>query len=145
MSTVRVRHGRDRGAADALGLVLLAPASIGLALLVVGFGRRVDSVAQARTAAEAAAQAAALERDPESARRAARAVSTAMLFDADSCAEPSVEVDVSQFEPGGWVAVSVLCHASNRGIEPIHGSSLAYSARAVAGIDPYRSGGDVDA
>ena len=60
MSSVR----RDRGAADALALVLIAPAVIGLAVLVVMLGRSVDSRAQAQSAAEAAAQAAALERSP---------------------------------------------------------------------------------
>ena len=35
--------GRDRGAADALGLVLIAPAVIGLAILVVALGRGVDA------------------------------------------------------------------------------------------------------
>ena len=56
--------GRDRGAAEALGLVLIAPVAIGLALLVVFLSRQVDARAQVRTAAESAAQAAAQERSP---------------------------------------------------------------------------------
>ena len=46
-------NGRDRGTADALGLVVLAPFVVGLALLVVWVGRSVDVDAQLRTAAEA--------------------------------------------------------------------------------------------
>ena len=84
MSSVR----RDRGAADALALVLIAPAVIGLAVLVVMLGRSVDSRAQAQSAAEAAAQAAALERSPAAADAAARRVAEAMLVDHDSCSTP---------------------------------------------------------
>ena len=65
----RVWH--DRGAADALGLVLIAPVMVGLAILVVSLGRGVDSQAQARSAAEAAAQAAVLERNGHDAEQAA--------------------------------------------------------------------------
>jgi len=132
-------HPRDRGAADALGLVLIAPAVIGLALLVVMLGRAVDARAQAQSAAEAAAQAAALERSPGAAQAAARRVATAMLVDDDSCATPTVLVDTSGFHPGGEVRVSVECHAATRGIEAVQHSARSFDAEAVAHIDAFRA------
>jgi hypothetical protein len=130
---------RDRGAADALALVLIAPACIGLALLVVWMGRGVDSVAQVRSAAESAAQAAALERTASRAAIAAERVAAQMLVDADTCRDPSVNVDISGFRPGGSVAVTVVCNASPVGVEAIRPSAGEVSARAVARVDPYRA------
>ena len=98
---------RDRGSADALGLALLAPAAIGLALVIVFLGRGVDSRATVQSAAEAAAQAAAQERSPAAAVAAAQQVGAAMLVDPSSCSSPHVFVDTSAFEPGGQVAVTV--------------------------------------
>lgn len=135
-------RARDRGAADALGLVLIAPAVIGLALLVVSLGRRVDARAQVRTAAEAAAQAAALERSPEAARAAGQRVGYAMLVDPDSCASPSVAVDLSGFGPGGEVAVTVVCTVSNRGIEVVQPARETHRVTAYATIDRFRAAGE---
>jgi Flp pilus assembly protein TadG len=129
---------RDRGAADALGLVLIAPAAIGLALLVVALGRGVDSRAQAQSAAEAAAEAAALERSPAAADAAARRVAAAMLVDRDSCASPSVTVDTHHFTVGGVVRVSIECHAGNRAIESVQASDRPTRAEAVAHVDEFR-------
>lgn len=136
------RFERDRGAADALGLVLIAPVVVGLALLVVSLGRNVDSRAQARSAAESAAQAAALERTPSAATSAAERVATAMLIDADSCHDPTIEVDTHQFRAGGQVAVTIECHVSTRGVDVVQPSVLAHSARAVAHIDRFRASED---
>ena len=132
-------RSRDRGAADALALVLIAPAVIGLALLVVMLGRSVDARAQAQSAAEAAAQAAALERAPWAAEAAARRVATAMLVDHDSCATPAVRVDTSSFRPGGEVRVFVECHAATRGIQAVQRSARSFDAEAVAHIDEFRA------
>jgi Flp pilus assembly protein TadG len=130
---------RDRGAADALALVLIAPAVIGLALLVVMLGRSVDGRAQAQSAAEAAAQAAALERSPGAARGAAQRVAMAMLVEHDSCANPVVRVDTGAFRPGGEVRVSVECHAAARGIEAVQRSTRSFVAQAVAHVDQFRA------
>ena len=132
------RSDRDRGAADALGLVLIAPVAIGLALLVVALGRGVDSRAQTQSAAEGAAQAAALERTPAAADAAARRVAAAMLVDGDSCSSPSVQVDTRQFTAGGLVRVVIECHVADRGIEAVQGSGRITRAEAVAHIDHFR-------
>lgn len=142
MSTHRCRR-RDRGAADALALVLLAPASVGLALLVVALGRQVDARAQVRTAAESAAQAAALERSPAAARVAVERVVAAMLTDPDTCSDPTVAVDTSAFAPGGSVVVTVTCRVSDRGVEPVGAGRPVLAATATATIDPLRAAGSV--
>lgn len=134
---------RDRGAADALGLVLIAPAVIGLAVLVVALGRSVDARAQVRTAAEAAAQAAALERNATDAAHAGVAVAEAMLTDRDACAAPRVDVAYPS-PPGGAaadavVAVTVTCTVSDRGIAVVRPGSRVEQATAYATLDPFRA------
>ncbi len=129
----------DRGEADVLGLVLLAPVMIALALLVVFLGRQVDSQAQVRSAAESAAQSAALQRSPVGAVDAARMTAMAMLVDHDTCLAPEVAVDTSAFAPGGTVAVTVTCEVSTRGLDPVGRSGRVFSATAMASIDPYRA------
>lgn len=134
------RHAlRDRGAADALGLVLIAPAAIGLALLVVSLGRSVESRSSAQAAAEAAAQAAALERSPAAARGAANRVVAAMLTDPVTCAGPQITIDTADFRAGGSVAVTVTCSASDRGVEEVQDGARVFSVRATARIDPFRA------
>ena len=130
----------DRGSADALGLSLLAPAAIGLAVVIVFLGRGVDSRATVQSAAEAAAQAAAQERSPAAAVAAAEQVGAAMLVDRSSCSSPLVLVDTSAFGPGGQVAVTVSCTVSVDDLElvdpPTPGPT---TATAFATIDPLRA------
>ncbi len=129
---------RDRGSADALGLVLIAPVVIGLAVLVVSLGRGVDARAQLRSAAESGAQAAALERAPLAARRAGAEVAMAMLTNPDTCSDPTVTVDLADFRAGGVVGVSVRCSVSNRGVEVVQPSSNEQAVVAYATIDFFR-------
>jgi Flp pilus assembly protein TadG len=143
------RARRDRGAADALALVLIAPAVIALALLVVWFGRSVEARSSVQAASEAAAQAAALERDPAAARSEAVRVATVMLTDVDTCSSRQVYVDVTDFRPGGRVAVTISCTPTFRGIEGVEGAvddanpggDYEVSVTATARIDPFRAAG----
>ena len=129
----------DRGSSDALGLALLTPAAIGLAVVIIFLGRGVDSRAMVQSAAESAAQAAAQERSAGAAMAAAQDVGQAMLVDPSSCASPNVSVDVSDFRPGGQVAVTVTCTVSTDGLELINPpSGGANTATAFASIDPLR-------
>ncbi len=130
---------RDRGAADALGLVLIAPAVIGLALTVVLLGRSVEGRSEAQAAAESSAQAAVLERSPSAARAAAVRVVDAMLTNADTCGDRDVDVDTDDFGPGGSVSVTITCTHSNRGVEVVPLDPRPYSATATARIDRFRS------
>lgn len=134
-------HG-DRGSSDALGLALLAPAMIGLAVVIVFLGRGVDSRATVQSAAESAAQAAAQERTPGDAVAAARAVGAAMLIDTTSCSSPSVDVDTSRFVPGGQVSVTVSCTVSVDGLELIDPTvDGPMTATAFAVVDTFRAAG----
>ncbi len=139
----RPRWGRmrgDRGSSDALGLALLTPAAIGLAVVIVFLGRGVDSRATVQSAAESAAQAAAQERSATDAIAAAQDVGRAMLVDPSSCSAPVVTVDVSDFRAGGQVAVTVSCTVSTDGLELIDPPSTgANTATAFASIDPLRA------
>ncbi len=135
------RWRSDAGSSDALGVALIMPAALGLALVILFLGRGVDSRATVQSAAESAAQAAAQERTPGAARAAAQQVADAMLVDRSTCAAPGVTVDTSAFRPGGQVTVTVSCSVSTSGLElidpPDHGPLTAV---AFATIDPLRAG-----
>ena len=137
--------GRDRGAADALGLVLIAPVAIGLAVLVIALGRGVDARAQVRSAAAAGAQAAALERTPSDAERAATAIVDAMLVDEDACSTPVVTVDYPSPPASrpttsfGTVRVTVRCSVSDRGLELLGTGPGDELFTAAATIDLFRA------
>ena len=134
------RLRRDAGSSDALGLALLTPAAIGLAVAIVFLGRGVDSRATVQSAAESAAQAAAQERSGIAAVAAAEEVGRAMLVDPSSCSAPLVSVDLSDFRPGGQVAVTVSCTVSAEGLELIDPPATgANTATAFAAIDPLRA------
>ena len=138
--TAPLRLRRDAGSSDALGLALLTPAAIGLALVIVFLGRGVDSRATVQSAAESAAQAAAQERSGVAAIAAAEEVGRAMLVDTTTCAEPGVSVDLSEFRPGGRVAVTVSCTVSADGLELINPPSNGpTTATAFATVDPLRA------
>jgi Flp pilus assembly protein TadG len=137
------RGGGESGATDALGIALLAPAMIGLALVIVFLGRSVDGRATVHGAAESAAQAAARERTPAGAVAAARRVGSTMLVDDRSCAAPLVAVDVSDFRPGGVVAVTVRCSTSTAGVEVVAPRrTMRSSATAYAVVDRFRRVGE---
>lgn len=130
---------RDRGASDVLALVLLAPAAIAMALVIVFLGRQVDARAQVHAAAEAGAQAAALARDPATADQAARRAVAATLVDSRTCADPAVEIDLSGFGAGGVVAVVVRCTTRPEGIGPTGAAPVTFEARAAATMDAFRA------
>lgn len=130
----------DHGSSDALGMALIAPAALGLAIVILFLGRHVDSRATVQVAAETGAQAAAQERSPAAAAAAGTAAARAMLIDDITCASPTVEIDTGRFRPGGVVAVTVSCTVSTSGLELINppgGGTL--TATAIATIDPLRA------
>lgn len=137
------RNGRDRGAAEALGLVLLAPFVILLALLVVAMGRSVDSEAQMRTVAEAAAQAGALERNHAAARLAAERLVAEMMADS-FCSDASVVIpnDLSRGIglAAGLIEVTVICTTGNDGLAAVT-QPVTRAVTAYATVDRFRAGG----
>jgi Flp pilus assembly protein TadG len=134
--------GRDRGEANALGLVVIAPAAMALAVLILWIGRKVDADAQVQAASSAAAQAAVLQRTPSAADRAARATAAAMLTDVKACAGgPSVSIDTRELRPGGEVTVVISCSPQRSDLSLVGPRSVRFVATATATIDLHRSAG----
>ena len=127
------RLAGSSGSADAIGIVLIAPVMVGVGLLLTSIGDRVDAVTVTRSAAWAGAQAAVRERSPDLAGSAARsAASTSLVGDHSSspCDQPSIDVDLSEFRPGGRVAVMVDCDGP--------GGATHRASSATATIDRFR-------
>ena len=137
-----MRRDRDHGEANTLGLVLIAPVAIGLAILILWIGRQVDTNAQVKAASSEAAQAAARQRDPVAAEAAARATAAAMLVDATACPLPvKVDVNIEDWRPGGKVSVTVSCIPQSSDLALVDPGQAKFSATSSASIDSYRSAG----
>lgn len=135
-------QGRDRGEANALGLVLIAPVAIALALLILWIGRKVDTDAQVQAASSAAAQAAARQRNPAAAVAAAQSTARLMLTDVAECpGGPLVSTDASQFRPGGEITVVVACSPMRSDLNVGDLGSATFTASSTASVDAYRSVG----
>lgn len=132
--------GGDRGDANALGLVLIAPLAVALAILILWIGRKVDTDAQVQAASSAAAQAAARQRNPVSAVAVAQSTATAMLTDVAAChGGPAVSIDASAFRAGGQVTVVVSCTPRRSDLALAGAAAATFKATSTASIDPYRS------
>ena len=138
---VTQRFRGEHGSSDALGMALIAPAAIAMAIAVLFISRGVDTRATAQSAAEVSAQAAAQERNVVDARAAARRVSAAMLVDQTTCAAPRIDIGVDAgFTPGATVSVTVSCTRETNDLALIRpGSSNTASYTAYAIIDPFRA------
>jgi hypothetical protein len=137
-----VRIGADRGDANALGLILIAPVAVALAILILWIGRKVDTDAQVQAASSAAAQAAARQRNPMSAVAVAQSTAAAMLTDVAACSGgPAVSIDASDFRAGGQVTVVVRCSPRRSDLALSGASAVTFTATSTASIDTYRSVG----
>jgi hypothetical protein len=135
-----VRSDGDRGDANALGLVLIAPVAVALAILILCLGREVDTDAQVQAASSAAAQAAARERNPASAVAVARSTALAMLIDVKACSGgPAVSIDASDFRAGGQITVVVSCSPRRSDLALSGAAEATFTATSTASIDTYRS------
>jgi len=137
-----VNRSSDRGEANALGLVLIAPVAIALAVVILWTGRRVDVDAQVQAASSAAAQAAAHQRNVGAAVAAAQDTADAMLVDVTACAGgPMVSIGAANFRPGGDVTVVVSCSPARSDLALAGPSAATFTASSTASIDMYRSAG----
>lgn len=132
---------RDRGAAEALGLVIMFPVMLLLAVLVMSIGRNIDSTAQARSAAEAAAQAAALQRSESAGHAAMGDVVNRMLGASTSCVDHESALTWSAPVGGapGRATVTVSCVRPADGLEMLELADARYTVIAIASIDPLRA------
>jgi Flp pilus assembly protein TadG len=100
---------RDRGSAS-LELVLLTPVLLVLLLFVVMGGRYAQARADVDSAARDAARAGSLERSSAAATAAAEGAAARRLADRDVvCTDLEVQLDVTNFRPGGDVGATVSC------------------------------------
>src|SRR3954468_23359743 len=103
------RTKSDRGSAS-MELVLITPAVLVLLLFVVAGGRLVLARERVDAAARDAARAGTIARSPAAARADATAAANPRLAEAGvTCRSFEVNVDVTNFRPGGDVASTVTC------------------------------------
>ncbi len=135
----RPRWLSDRGATEALGLVLMTPVMMAASVALIWISRQVDTQAQVHTVAEAAAQAAALQRSPMAADSSARAIASELLSRSDLCESLQVGVDLGAFGPGGEVSVEIECLVSSSGLGAVAlNLPTVISAQATVSIDRFK-------
>jgi Flp pilus assembly protein TadG len=141
VTVVPIRDTTDVGAAEALGLVIIFPVMLLLAVLVVAIGRDIDATAQARSAAQAGAQAAALQRSPATGERAMRDVVGRMLDTSTSCIDSTTSLAwaVPVGVTPGTATVVLTCTRPGAGLQRLNRSDQTFSVTAIASIDPLRA------
>lgn len=103
------RVGEDRGSAP-LEVLMWAPMILIFFAITIYTGRVTSSVGNVDDAAQAAARAASLVRDPGDATAAARSAAIAALPVGDQrCRNVDVAVDISEWFDPGFVRVEVTC------------------------------------
>jgi Flp pilus assembly protein TadG len=131
---------RDNSGSAAVEIVVLIPLLMVFVVLAVAFGRFETTRIQVIAAARAAVEAASVSSSPDQAQSAAsEAAKPAFLGSLGNCRSLIVETNTEDFRPGGTVTVTVSCtlDLSDLGAPGLPGSSVV-SATQVAPIDPYR-------
>jgi hypothetical protein len=127
----------DRGVAETIQLMFVAIPAVLFVLLLTLAGRSAEAHNRVEHSAESAAQAAALQRTPDAAARAATVTATATL---GNCAEPAgVTVDTSNWQPGGIVSVEIRCRIDTADLAPLLPGSFTVTANSAAVIDHRRA------
>ena len=132
----------ERGAVSTEFAVVMPAFLTAFMLLVVFAGRVAQAENDVRTAAQEAARAATLTGTPTQAAAEARRVAEANLVTSGlSCANGlDVQVGLGQFQPGGWVTVTVNCTASFADLASLAvPGSRTFTGSATEVIDIYRS------
>ncbi len=136
---MRRRH-RECGTA-AVEFVFVAPILIVVFLLIVGLGRMAHARQQVEGVAADAARAASLERNTSLSKSAGMASAKSALADAGlACTSLDVNVDISDYRPGGAVTATVTCVAQ-LGDVTLSGlpGKRTFVARSSVPIETYRS------
>lgn len=129
---------RDRGSASAELVTITVPVAVILMLVMVLAGRGVTARMDVNNAVAGAARAASLQRSADAAYTAAVDTATAGL--AGRCASRTVDVDTSDFQPGGTVTVTVTCvvDLSDLAAANVPGTTVLH-ASATSPVDRWRS------
>jgi Flp pilus assembly protein TadG len=140
---VRTLSGRrDERGASAIELTLIAPVLMVILLFVVGLGRMAHARQQIESVAADSARAASLERNTSQSARAAQIAAAQSLGEAGvACTNLRVDVDLSSYQPGGRVGVTVTCTTQLRDVA-LAGfpGSRVFSATSIVPIETYRGG-----
>lgn len=135
-------HSSDRGAVTSEMAVVMVVFFAGFLMLVVFAGRVGQAENDVRSAAHEAARAATLEASPAAADARARQVVESNLAASNmACAGgAAIDVDVSDFTPGGWVTVTVVCTADFGDVASLGvPGSRQFTGSASEVIDVFRS------
>lgn len=137
----RHRHDRGERGTAAIEFVLVAPVILVIFLFVIGLGRMAHARQQLESVAADSARAASLERNTSQSASAAMAAAQRSLGEAGvSCTDLAVNVDLSSYQPGGRVTVTVSCKTrlSDVGMAGFPGSKT-FTAKSTVPIETYRS------
>jgi Flp pilus assembly protein TadG len=136
------RRCRDDRGSVAVEVAVIAPAFVFLLLLVVFAGKVAEADGNVERAAADGARAASLRQHPGDAATDAQVAVQANLSQAGvPCTDLTTEVDTSDFQPGGSVAVTVRCEASMADVTLLGvPGRRTFVARSVEVIDTYRGG-----
>jgi Flp pilus assembly protein TadG len=141
MSDDMRRRDDERGTIP-MELVIIAPL-LAILLAVLVFSWRIAEAGNQVTAAAAeAARAASLERDVLASTAAGQEAARRTLEDRGlACADLDVAVDVSSYEPGGYVTATVTCTADLSDLDvPGAPGSWTEEASYTEPIEQYRGG-----
>jgi Flp pilus assembly protein TadG len=131
-------RGKDEGSM-AIEVVILVPVLFFITMLVVAFGRFVDTRGEVEALARDAVRAASLERDAASARAAAQAVAGRPLPNTISCQPVRI---TGSFAPGSIITATLDCRVSWAGLGLIGlNGSTPVSGVSSAPLDTLRRTG----
>ncbi|MDF1705821.1 MAG: TadE/TadG family type IV pilus assembly protein [Aeromicrobium sp.] len=130
----------DSGASTA-EFVVMTPLLFAIFLFVIGLGRMASAHQEVQDLAGEAARAASLERNTSlAAGRGEEIVRASLQNRGLSCAQLTVDIDVSSYRPGGVVRADVTCTAdlSDVVISGLPGTKT-FTGSATIPIEEYRS------
>lgn len=133
--------GSDRGALAIQAAVMVPLLSI-IVLTMLFAGRLVDTNLGVQQAAHEAARAASLTTNPVAAAAAAQQSAQQYLGNETmGCAVLNVATNTTQFQPGGYVEVTVTCTTdlSDMAVLAVPGTKT-FSATALEVVDTFRGG-----
>ena len=140
MWLLRRRRRGERGTA-AIELTLMAPVLMVILQFVVGLGRMAHARQQIESVAADSARAASLERNTAMSAQAAKTAAETSLGDAGvSCTDLKVDVDLSSYQPGGRVTVTVSCQTKLSDVTMAgFPGSRTFTATSSVPIENFRS------
>lgn len=136
----RGRRAADESASATVELTLLTPLLVALLLFIVAMGRFAEARFEVDDAARDAARAASMARSAGEARlMAEQAAADTLDAGGVTCRTMTVELDLSDFRPGGNVAADVACvvDLADVGLIRLPGAKTL-AASSVSVVDTFR-------